>query len=77
MLAGIPDGNLPDTLASIVKASFLEKLEVCVNELCDVLKIFHLSYCYHFPQHCIVSCYYIYYIYIMVISITKGLELVS
>ena len=28
MLTGIPDGSLPDTLASIVKASYLEKLEV-------------------------------------------------
>lgn len=28
MLSGIPDGSLPDTLASIVKASYLEKLEV-------------------------------------------------
>ena len=30
MLTGIPDGSLPDTLASIVKASYLEKLEVHV-----------------------------------------------
>ena len=30
MLTGIPDGSLPDTLASIVKASYLEKLEVLV-----------------------------------------------
>ena len=28
MLSGIPDGSLPDTLAAIVKASYLEKLEV-------------------------------------------------
>ena len=28
MLSGIPDGSLPDTLTSIVKASYLEKLEV-------------------------------------------------
>ncbi|XP_066019185.1 lon protease homolog 2, peroxisomal [Pocillopora verrucosa] len=28
MLSGIPDGSLPDTLASIVKASYLEKLEI-------------------------------------------------
>ena len=28
MLSGLPDGSLPDTLASIVKASYLEKLEV-------------------------------------------------
>ncbi|XP_073234263.1 lon protease homolog 2, peroxisomal-like isoform X6 [Porites lutea] len=27
MLSGIPDGSLPDTLAAIVKASYLEKLE--------------------------------------------------
>ena len=31
MLSGIPDGSLPDTLTSIVKASYLEKLEVLVN----------------------------------------------
>lgn len=28
LLSGIPDGSLPDTLAAIVKASYLEKLEV-------------------------------------------------
>ncbi|XP_073234262.1 lon protease homolog 2, peroxisomal-like isoform X5 [Porites lutea] len=28
MLSGIPDGSLPDTLAAIVKASYLEKLEI-------------------------------------------------
>lgn len=28
MLGGIPDGSLPDTLASIVKASYFEKLEI-------------------------------------------------
>ena len=32
MLSGIPDGSLPDTLAAIVKASYLEKLEV-LNQL--------------------------------------------
>ena len=33
MLTGIPDGSLPDTLTSIVKASYLEKLEVFNNNI--------------------------------------------
>lgn len=36
MLSGIPDGSLPDTLAAIVKASYLEKLEV-LNQLIWIL----------------------------------------
>ena len=40
MLTGIPDGSLPDTLASIVKASYLEKLEVQLFNLFLVYRMF-------------------------------------
>ena len=56
MLSGIPDGSLPDTLASIVKASYLEKLEVIkliknryftltCRSVCKLYSAYN-SYCY-------------------------------
>ncbi|XP_015780323.1 PREDICTED: lon protease homolog 2, peroxisomal-like [Acropora digitifera] len=41
MLSGLPDGSLPDTLASIVKASYLEKLEILKTE--DLIERFRKS----------------------------------
>ncbi|XP_068694451.1 lon protease homolog 2, peroxisomal-like [Montipora foliosa] len=41
MLSGLPDGSLPDTLASIVKASYLEKLEILNTE--DLIERFRKS----------------------------------
>ncbi|XP_074617101.1 lon protease homolog 2, peroxisomal-like isoform X1 [Acropora palmata] len=41
MLSGLPDGSLPDTMASIVKASYLEKLEILKTE--DLIERFRKS----------------------------------
>ena len=43
MLSGIPDGSLPDTLTSIVKASYLEKLEVQIMIIAVIIYIFFVN----------------------------------
>ena len=39
MLSGIPDGSLPDSLMSIVKAPYLEKLEVQIMIIVKIISI--------------------------------------